>query len=161
MRGSGVDHDLRKTNPYLIYDSLDFDVPVGTTGDSYDRYLVRMEEMRQSARLIRQCLDRLPGGPVSLEDGKTFLPPKNKVLSSMEELIHQFMLVTQGFKCLKERFILGLKTRKESLVFTFTAPAVHTPSDEDPRPILRESECAALPLERRNDERHRRHPEVD
>jgi NADH-quinone oxidoreductase subunit D len=127
LRGSGVDHDLRKTNPYLIYDSLDFDVPVGTTGDSYDRYLVRMEEMRQSARLIRQCLDRLPGGPVSLEDGKTFLPPKNKVLSSMEELIHQFMLVTQGVQVPEGEVYFGAENPKGELGFYIHSTGGGTP----------------------------------
>lgn len=127
LRGSGVDHDLRKTNPYLIYDSLDFDVPVGTTGDSYDRYLVRMEEMRQSARLIRQCLDQLPGGPVSLEDGKTFLPPKNKVLSSMEELIHQFMLVTQGVQVPEGEVYFGAENPKGELGFYIHSTGGGTP----------------------------------
>jgi NADH-quinone oxidoreductase subunit D len=96
LRGSGVDHDLRKAEPYLIYDQLQFDVPIGSVGDCYDRYLVRMEEMRQSVRIIRQCLDKLPGGPINVPDGKTVLPPKEKVLTAMEELIHQFILVTQG-----------------------------------------------------------------
>ena len=127
LRGSGVDHDLRKTNPYLIYDSLDFDVPVGTTGDSYDRYLVRMEEMRQSARLIRQCLDRLPGGPVSLEDGKTFLPPKDKVLSSMEELIHQLMLVTQGVQVPEGEVYFGAENPKGELGFYIHSTGGGTP----------------------------------
>ncbi|MEC9131323.1 MAG: NADH dehydrogenase (quinone) subunit D, partial [Verrucomicrobiota bacterium] len=127
LRGSGVDHDLRKTNPYLIYDSLDFDVPVGTAGDSYDRYLVRMEEMRQSARLIRQCLDRLPGGPVSLEDGKSFLPPKNKVLSSMEELIHQFMLVTQGVQVPEGEVYFGAENPKGELGFYIHSTGGGTP----------------------------------
>ena len=63
LRGSGVDYDLRKAHPYLVYDQLEFDVPVGSVGDCYDRYLVRMEEMRQSVRILRQCLDKLPGGP--------------------------------------------------------------------------------------------------
>jgi NADH-quinone oxidoreductase subunit D len=96
LRGSGVDYDVRKAHPYLVYDQLRFDVPVGSVGDCYDRYLVRMEEMRQSVRLLHQCLDQLPGGPVNIPDGKTVLPPKEKVLTRMEELIHQFMLVTQG-----------------------------------------------------------------
>jgi NADH-quinone oxidoreductase subunit D len=96
LRGSGVDYDVRKAHPYLVYDQLRFDVPVGSVGDCYDRYLVRMEEMRQSVRLVHQCLDQLPGGPVNIPDGKTVLPPKEKVLTRMEELIHQFMLVTQG-----------------------------------------------------------------
>src|SRR5881398_2346442 len=96
LRGSGVDYDLRKAHPYLVYDQLEFDVPVGSVGDCYDRYLVRMEEMRQSARLLHQCLDKLPGGPynktkepINVPDPKTFLPPKHKVLTRMEELIHQ------------------------------------------------------------------------
>src|SRR6266702_3583575 len=103
LRGSGVEHDLRKAHPYLVYDRLQFDIPVGSVGDCYDRYLVRMEEMRQSVRVLHQCLDHLPGGPdnqagepINIPNGKTVLPPKHKVLTSMEELIHQFMLVTQG-----------------------------------------------------------------
>src|SRR5439155_13648288 len=81
LRGSGVEHDLRKAHPYLVYDQLEFDVPVGSVGDCYDRYLVRLEEMRQSVRILHQCLDRLPGGPINIPDGKTVLPPKNKVLT--------------------------------------------------------------------------------
>src|SRR6266498_2318525 len=103
LRGSGVEHDLRKAHPYLVYDRLQFDVPIGSVGDCYDRYLVRMEEMRQSVRILHQCLDQLPGGsdnkpkePINIPDGKTVLPPKEKVLTRMEELIHQFILVTQG-----------------------------------------------------------------
>ena len=96
LRGSGVEYDLRKAHPYLVYDQLEFDVPVGSVGDCYDRYLVRIEEMRQSVRLLHQCLDKLPDGPISISDGKTVLPPKEKVLTRMEELIHQFILVTEG-----------------------------------------------------------------
>lgn len=96
LRASGVEYDVRKAHPYLVYDRLQFEVPVGSVGDCYDRYLVRMEEMRQSVRLVQQCLDELPGGPINVSDGKIVLPPKEKVLTSMEELIHQFMLVTQG-----------------------------------------------------------------
>jgi NADH-quinone oxidoreductase subunit D len=96
LRASGVDYDLRKAHPYLVYNQLKFDIPVGSVGDCYDRYLVRMEEMRQSVRILHQCLDQLPDGPVSIQNGKTVLPPKEKVLTKMEELIHQFILVTQG-----------------------------------------------------------------
>ena len=127
LRGSGVDHDLRKSNPYLIYDQLDFEVPVGSQGDSYDRYLVRMEEMRQSAGLIRQCLDRLPGGPISIQDGKTFLPPKDKVLSSMEELIHQFMLVTQGVNVPSGEVYFGAENPKGELGFYIHSTGGGTP----------------------------------
>ena len=96
LRGSGVEYDVRKAHPYLVYDRLKFEVPVGSVGDCYDRYLVRMEEMRQSVRIVHQCLDQLPDGPINVNDGKIVLPPKAKVLTRMEELIHQFMLVTQG-----------------------------------------------------------------
>ena len=128
LRGSGVEHDLRKANPYLVYPELDFDIPVGTAGDSYDRYLVRMEEMRQSARIIRQCLDKLPGGPVNVEDGKTFLPPKDKVLSSMEELIHQFMLVTQGVNVPAGEVYFGAENPKGELGFYIHSTGGGTPN---------------------------------
>jgi NADH-quinone oxidoreductase subunit D len=99
LRATGVELDLRKTRPYSGYDSYDFEVPTGTEGDVYDRYLVRIEEMRQSARILDQALKNVPEGPFHIDDPKIFLPPKKKVLTSMEELIHQFMLVTEGFEC--------------------------------------------------------------
>jgi NADH-quinone oxidoreductase subunit D len=99
LRATGVELDLRKTRPYSGYDSYDFEVPTGTEGDVYDRYLVRIEEMRQSARILDQALKNIPEGPFHIDDPKIFLPPKKKVLTSMEELIHQFMLVTEGFEC--------------------------------------------------------------
>jgi len=124
LRGSGVAHDLRKAHPYLCYAELEFDVPVGSAGDCYDRYLVRMEEMRQSARIIRQCLARMPGGPdnatgepVCVDDGKIVLPPKRKVLTSMEELIHQFMLVTEGINCPPGEVYFGHENPKGELGF--------------------------------------------
>jgi NADH-quinone oxidoreductase subunit D len=97
LRGSGVPLDLRKDKPYSGYERYDFDVPVGTTGDAYDRYLVRGEEMRQSARIVRQAVATFPGGAWYAEDAKKiFGPRKDKVLTSMEELIQNFMLVTEG-----------------------------------------------------------------
>ncbi|MFC5455281.1 NADH dehydrogenase (quinone) subunit D [Prosthecobacter fluviatilis] len=96
LRGSGVEHDLRKAQPYLDYEKYEFDVPVGTKGDCYDRYLVRMEEMRQSVRILRQVLASLPGGPINVADAKGLLPKKEKVLMKMEELIHHFIIATQG-----------------------------------------------------------------
>jgi len=98
LRGSGVAHDLRKAEPYSGYEMYEFDVPIGKEGDAYDRYLVRLEEMRQSVRILDQALRRLPDGPVSVQDPKITLPPKERVLTSMEELIEQFMLVTEGIK---------------------------------------------------------------
>lgn len=96
LRGSGVEHDLRKAHPYLDYDKYDFDVPVGSKGDCYDRYLVRMEEMRQSVRILRQVFATLPEGPINVADAKGLLPKKEKVLMKMEELIHHFIISTQG-----------------------------------------------------------------
>ena len=99
LRGSGVAWDLRKKQPYEVYDRLDFDIPVGTTGDTYDRYLVRVEEMRQSNRIIKQCIDwlRKNPGPVILEDHKFVPPSREKMKGDMESLIHHFKLFTEGF----------------------------------------------------------------
>ncbi|MDD3517889.1 MAG: NADH-quinone oxidoreductase subunit D [Chromatiales bacterium] len=99
LRGSGVAWDLRKKQPYEVYDRLDFDIPVGTNGDSYDRYLVRVEEMRQSNRIIRQCIDwlRKNPGPVMLEDHKITPPRREEMKADMESLIHHFKLFTEGY----------------------------------------------------------------
>jgi NADH-quinone oxidoreductase subunit D len=97
LRACGVEWDLRRAQPYLGYETLEFDVPVGEDGDTYDRYLVRLEEMRQSVRILRQVLARFPDGPVMVDDPKLAMPKKDKVLTSMEELIHHFILVTEGF----------------------------------------------------------------
>lgn len=96
LRGSGVEWDLRRKQPYCGYENYEFDVPVGAQGDCYDRYLVRMEEMRQSCRIVRQALDKLKttGGDVLIEDRRFVLPPKGLVHTSMEELIFQFKVVT-------------------------------------------------------------------
>jgi len=94
LRGSGVPLDLRKDAPYFGYETYDFDVPVGTRGDCYDRFLCRLAEMRQSARIVEQAVDRIPKGPVLADAPKYVLPAKTNVMTGMEELIHQFMLVT-------------------------------------------------------------------
>ena len=117
LRGSGVEFDMRKAHPYLVYSDLDFEIPVGSKGDSYDRYLVRIEEMRQSARILTQCLDKLPGGPISVDDGKIVLPEKKGVLTKMEELIHQFMLVTQGVNVPPGEVYFGAENPKGELGF--------------------------------------------
>jgi NADH-quinone oxidoreductase subunit D len=99
LRGSGVAWDLRKTQPYEVYDKMDFDVPVGVNGDTYDRYLVRIEELRQSNRIIKQCVDwlRKNPGPVITGNHKVAPPSRVDMKSSMEELIHHFKLFTEGF----------------------------------------------------------------
>jgi NADH dehydrogenase I D subunit len=96
LRASGVDWDIRKNEPYCGYEQYDFDIPIGTTGDVYDRYLVRMEEMLQSLKIIRQAVDRLPGGPVVADDPKNVMPPKEEVYNTIEGLIRQFKFVTKG-----------------------------------------------------------------
>ena len=103
LRGSGVAWDLRKTQPYDVYGKLDFDVPVGVTGDCYDRYLVRMEEMKQSNSIIKQCVDwlRANPGPVITDNHKVASPSRESMKSNMEELIHHFKLFTEGF-CVPE-----------------------------------------------------------
>ena len=96
LRGSGVNYDVRKAFPYAGYEQYEFDVPLGTHGDSFDRYVIRMEEMRQSRRIILQALDRLPDGPVLVDDRKIALPPRAELVRSMEAVIHQFKLVSEG-----------------------------------------------------------------
>ena len=98
LRASGVPYDVRKDRPYYDYDTYDFDVPVGEHGDCYDRYLVRMEEMRQSVRILKQALDRLPDGPINVDDPRVILPPKADVMSDMESMIHHFKVVMEGIK---------------------------------------------------------------
>ena len=98
LRGSGVNYDVRKAAPYSSYDHFDFEVPLGTAGDVYDRYRCRLDEMPQSLRIIRQALDRLPPGPVISDDRKFNPPPKHEIAYSMESLIHHFKLWTEGFK---------------------------------------------------------------
>ena len=127
LRGSGVDYDLRKAHPYLVYDELDFEVPIGSVGDCYDRYLVRMEEMRQSVRLVKQCLEKLPDGPVNIPDGKTVLPPKTNVLTRMEELIHHFILVTQGVNAPPGEIYFGAENPKGELGFYINSKGGGTP----------------------------------
>jgi NADH-quinone oxidoreductase subunit D len=99
IRGSGIAWDLRKKQPYAAYDKVEFDIPVGVNGDCYDRYLVRVEEMRQSNRIIRQCIDwlRQNPGPVAIDDHKVMPPPRAEMKDDMEALIHHFKLFTEGY----------------------------------------------------------------
>jgi NADH dehydrogenase (ubiquinone) Fe-S protein 2 len=97
IRGSGISWDLRKTQPYDVYDKMSFDIPVGTRGDCYDRYLIRIEEMRQSLRIIMQCLNTIPQGIIKVDDKKITPPSRSQMKQSMESLIHHFKLYTEGF----------------------------------------------------------------
>ena len=112
LRGSGVDWDLRRDMPYSGYENYDFKVPVATEGDCYARYVVRMEEMRQSLRIIRQAVANLPDGPYKTEDRKVSLPPRAELDTSMEALIHHFKLVTEGFHVKPGMLYHGLESSK-------------------------------------------------
>jgi NADH-quinone oxidoreductase subunit D len=96
IRGSGIDYDVRKARPYLDYQNYDFDIPIGEVGDAYDRYLIRLEEMRQSVKILRQVIDKLPTGPITVHNPKNMPPEKTAVLMKMEELIHHFIIHTEG-----------------------------------------------------------------
>jgi len=98
LRGSGVPWDLRKSQPYDVYGRMKFDIPVGKTGDCFDRYLVRVEEMRQSLAIMKQCVDEMPSGPVRTQDNKIAPPSRGEMKQSMEALIHHFKLYTEGYR---------------------------------------------------------------
>lgn len=127
LRGSGIAYDVRKYEPYGAYDKVDWEVPVGKNGDTYDRYWVRMEEMRQSARIIKQCLDQMPEGPIIADAPQIVPPPKAQVMRDMESLIHHFIIFTQGFKPPKTETYCGTEAPKGELGFFIV-------SDGSPRP---------------------------
>jgi len=112
LRGSGVPWDLRKSQPYDCYDQLDFKIPVGKNGDCYDRYLCRIEEMRESVSIINQCLKNLPKGPIKTNDGKISPPPKKEIKQSMEALIHHFKLFTEGYRVDKDEIYTAVEAPK-------------------------------------------------
>jgi NADH-quinone oxidoreductase subunit D len=117
LRGSGIDHDLRRKNPYLDYEKYDFEIPIGTTGDCFDRYLVRMEEMRQSIRILEQVIDTIPSGPINHHDPKSMLPEKDAVMKKMEELIHHFIVTTEGADAPAGEVYFGAENPKGELGF--------------------------------------------
>ncbi len=127
LRGCGIDHDLRKKKPYLGYEQYEFDVPLGSVGDSYDRYFVRMEEMRQSIRILYQVLDTLPGGPIHVQDAKNYPPPKTTVLTKMEELIHHFIVHTEGIDAPPGEVYFGAENPKGELGFYIHSKGGGTP----------------------------------
>ncbi len=112
LRGSGVPWDLRKSQPYECYNQFDFKIPIGKNGDCYDRYLCRIEEMRESVKIIKQCLASLPKGPVKVMDGKITPPPKREIKDSMEALIHHFKLFTEGYRVDKDEIYTAVEAPK-------------------------------------------------
>jgi NADH dehydrogenase I D subunit len=117
LRGSGVNYDLRKVEPYAAYDKVEFDVPLGKAGDVYDRYIVRIEEMRQSNRIIRQCLDMLPAGPFMTPDPRYAVPEKATVMQNMEALAHQFVLMSKWVPMPKGEVYVATEAPKGELGF--------------------------------------------
>lgn len=119
LRGSGIEWDLRQSRPYLGYENYDFEIPVGSVGDCYDRYLCRIEEMKESTKILRQVIEKMPSGPVQHEDSKVSLPEKSTVLQGMDELIHQFILVTEGQDAPVGESYFGCENPKGELGFYF------------------------------------------
>ena len=112
LRGSSVPWDLRKSQPYDCYDQMDFKIPIGKNGDCYDRYLCRIEEMRESVKIIDQCLQKMPKGPIKSMDGKISPPPKKELKESMEALIHHFKLFTEGYRVDKDEIYTAVEAPK-------------------------------------------------
>ena len=112
LRGSGIAWDLRKSQPYDCYEQIDFKIPIGKNGDCYDRYLCRIEEMRESVKIIKQCLQNMPKGPVKTLDNKISPPPKKELKESMEALIHHFKLFTEGYRVKKDEIYTAVEAPK-------------------------------------------------
>ena len=127
LRASGVPYDVRKAQPYYYYDTYDFEIPVGTAGDTYDRLMLRVEEIRQSKKIIEQALDRIPQGPILANDPKIALPPKEKVYGSIEGLMNHFMLLIDGIKPPKGEVYAATEAANGELGFYII-------SDGGPRP---------------------------
>lgn len=145
LRAAGVDLDLRRTTPYLVYDEIDFDVPLGTTGDNMDRFLVRLEEVRQSMRIVEQALAMIPDGPVDLHNPAFRFPPKGRVYGRMEELINQFKLVTEGPKPPPGEVYVGTESANGEIGFFLVSDGTgkpykcraRTPSFSNTQPLAR------------------------
>lgn len=127
LRGSGIEWDLRKSNPYDVYGEMDFEVPVGKSGDCYDRYLIRVEEMYQSLRIIQQCIDKIPEGPIKTQDHKIAPPTRAQMKDSMEAMIHHFKLYTEGYDVPKGQVYRAVEAPKGEF-------GVHLYSDGTNRP---------------------------
>ena len=127
LRASGIDYDVRTSDPYSGYDEYEFDVPVGTHGDVYDRYLVRVQEMRESLRIIEQALDRLEPGPVVIDNRKVVLPPRSELDISMEAVIHHFKIVTEGFRPPPGEVYLAVENPRGECGFYIVSDASNKP----------------------------------
>jgi len=134
LRGSGINYDIRKTNPYSGYEKFDFEVPLGRNGDVYDRFLVRCEEMKQSLRIVEQALDGMPEGPYRAHVPGVVLPPKEDVLSKMESLIFHFKIITEGFKPPRGAVYQAIEAPKGELGFYISSDGSTRPHRMRVRP---------------------------
>jgi len=134
LRGSGIKHDLRKANPYSGYENFDFDVPIGENGDAYDRYKVRLEEIRQSLKIINQALDGMPEGPYRAHVPGVVLPPKEDVLYKMESMIFHFKIITDGFEAPSGSVYHAIESPKGELGFYISGDGTNTPRRVRVRP---------------------------
>jgi NADH-quinone oxidoreductase subunit C/D len=127
LRGSGVNYDIRKVEPYGVYDQVEWEVPLGKNGDTYDRYWIRIEEMVQSAKIIKQCLQRLPSGPIAPDLPNITYPPRDLVMRDMESLIHHFMIATRGFDVPEGEVYCGTEAPKGELGFYIVSQGGNKP----------------------------------
>jgi NADH-quinone oxidoreductase subunit D len=127
LRASGVPYDVRKDRPYLGYETYDFDVPVGERGDVYDRYLVRFEELKQATRILEQALDRLPEGPLNVDDPRVILPPKSATMTDMEAMIFHFKQVMEGVKAPVGEAYFPIENGKGELGYYFVSDGTAKP----------------------------------
>ncbi len=127
LRGSGVNYDVRKADPYGVYDKVEWEVPLGKNGDTYDRYWIRVEEMRQSAKIIKQCLDQMPKGPIMADLPMIAYPPRDMVMADMESLIHHFMIATRGFEVPEGEVYASIEAPKGELGFYIVSKGGNKP----------------------------------
>ncbi len=164
VRGSGRCWDLRKAQPYECYSEMEFDIPVGKNGDCFDRYLVRMEEMRQSVRIMRQCCAKLLSeagrGPFAALDHKIVPPKRSEMKRSMESLIHHFKLYTEGYRCLPARSMPQSRRRRASSASIWSPTAPTSPTAARSGRRLRASAGDGFPLPRAHARGCERHPRL-
>ena len=159
LRAAGEPWDLRKAFDYLAYPEIDFEIPVGTVGDNYDRYRVRVAEMVESVRIIEQALDGLPEGPFIADDRKYVLPPRSELSTSMESLIHHFKLVTEGYRVGAGRGLLrDREPARRARLLRPRRRLLEAGPGPLPRPLLRQPAGASGHVDRRLRRRHDRQP---
>jgi NADH-quinone oxidoreductase subunit D len=134
LRGSGVPYDVRKANPYSAYEKFDFEIATGVNGDAYDRYLLRLKEIRQSLRIVEQALDGMPEGPYRAHVPGVVLPPKEDVLHKMESLIFHFKIITEGFQSPKGQVYQAIESPKGEIGFFFSSDGSNRPNRVRVRP---------------------------